>query len=59
MHSINTNLNLHGGLKEGECFEDYFTFEITKAYQKAITRGVEEGTFVVNHEGEVLNSKNE
>ena len=51
--------NSHGGLKVDENFESYFTFEITKAYQKVITRGVEEGTFVVNHQGEVLNSKNE
>lgn len=51
--------NSHGGLKADEGFEDYYSFEITKAYQKVITRGVEEGTFIVNHKGEVLNSKNE
>ena len=51
--------NSHGGLKQGGKFEDFFTFEIVKAYQKVMTRGVEEGTFITNHEGEVLNSKNE
>ena len=51
--------NSHGGLKADEGFEDYYSFEITKAYQKVITRWVEEGTFIVNHERDVLNSKNE
>ena len=30
-----------------------------KAYQKPFTRCIEEGTFIVNQEGELLNSKNE
>ena len=46
-------------MKADEGFEDYYSFEITMAYQKVITKRVEEGTFIVNHEGEVLNSKNE
>ena len=51
--------NKHGGLKDGESFEDYFEIEIVKSYRKPLTRIIEEGTFIINHEGEVLNSKNE
>ena len=51
--------NKHGGLKLGETFEDYFDIEIVKAYSKPLTRIIEEGTFIVNYVGEVLNSKNE
>jgi hypothetical protein len=51
--------NKHGGLKEGEQFEDYFEILIEKAYKKPITRIVEEGVFIINHEGEILNSKTE
>ena len=50
--------NKHGGLKDGETFEDYFEILIVKSYIKPLTRIIEEGTFIVNHEGEVLNSKN-
>ena len=32
---------------------------IKKAYKKPLTRNREEGTFIVNYEGEILNSKNE
>ena len=42
-----------------EKFEDYFEIQIVKAYSKPLTRIIEEGTFIINHEGEVLNSKNE
>ena len=51
--------NKHGGLKKGDKFEDYFEIEIIKSYRKPLTRIIEEGTFIINHEGEVLNSKNE
>ena len=51
--------NTHGGLKDGEVFNDYFEVLIVKAYTKPITRVVEEGTFIVNFEAELLNSKNE
>jgi hypothetical protein len=51
--------NKHGGLQEGEKFEEYFEILIVKAYQKPLTRNIEEGTFIVNYEGEILNSKNE
>ena len=30
---------------------------ILKAYRKPITRIIEEGVFIINHEGEILNSK--
>ena len=39
-------------------FSDYFDIEIVKSYKKPLTRIIEEGTFIVNYQGEVLNSKN-
>jgi hypothetical protein len=51
--------NKHGGLKVGEKFEDYFEITIVKAYRKPLTRNIEEGTFIINYHGEILNSKNE
>ena len=51
--------NKHGGLKDGQKFDDYFEILIVKSYRKPLTRIIEEGTFIINHEGEVLNSKNE
>ena len=52
--------NEHGGLKQGETFESYFPeVNIVKAYQKVLNRSIEEGTFMINHNGEVLNSKTE
>ena len=50
----------HGGVKQGECFETYFpAVNIVKAYTKVLNRNIEEGTFMINHAGEVLNSKTE
>ena len=40
-------------------FNDYFTIQILKAFKKPITKCVEEGTLIANHEGELLNSKSE
>ena len=51
--------NSHGGVREGSKFEDYFDIEIVKAYNKPLTRQTEEGTFMVNVKGELLNSKTE
>ena len=51
--------NSHGGFEKGRVFEEYFDIKIVKSYKKPLTRCVEEGTFIVNFEGEVLNSKNE
>ena len=51
--------NKHGGVKEGSKFEDYFDIFIEKAYRKPITRIIEEGVFIINYEGEILNSKTE
>ena len=51
--------NAHGGVKEGRAFEDLFNVEIVKAYSKPMTRQTEEGTFMINVEGELLNSKTE
>ena len=50
--------NKHGGLKKGEKFEDYFDIIIIKSYKKPIQRYKEEGTFIINYKGEILNSKN-
>ena len=47
--------NKHGGLQPGSSFEDYFTVEIVKAYIKPLSRQTEEGTFMMNVKGELLN----
>ena len=53
-------MNTHQGLNSGEKFEDYFgEVNIVKSYSKVLTRCVDEGTFIINHEGQVLNSKSE
>ena len=53
-----TNIqNKHGGLKDGQKVDDNFEILIVKSYRKPLTRIIEEGTFIINHEGEVLNSK--
>ena len=52
-------VNSHGGKAADKNFADYFEVQILKAYRKPFTRLVEEGTFISNHEGELLNSKNE
>ena len=49
----------YGGFKEGDVFEDYFEIFNEKAYKKPITRIIEEGVFIINYEGEILNSKTE
>ena len=51
--------NAHGGRIENLKFSDYFLVEIVKAYSKPITRQTEEGTFMVNIKGNLLNSKTE
>ena len=51
--------NKHGGVPENNEFGDLFEIKIIKAYKKPFTRHVEEGTFIANHEGEILNSKSE
>ena len=52
--------NEHNGIKKDEVFEDYFPqVNIVKAYKKVLNRSIEEGTFMINHNGEVLNSKTE
>ena len=51
--------NSHGGKSDDKTFSDYFEIKILKAYQKPFTMLVEEGTFISNHKGELLNSKNE
>ena len=51
--------NTHGGRDQRKEFSDYFEIEIMKAYSKAFTKCVEEGTYIASHKGEVLNSKSE
>ena len=50
----------HNAMKKDEIFEDYFQkVNIVKAYTKVLNRSIEEGTFMINHNGEVLNLKTE
>ena len=50
-------INKHGGMSTGTTFEDYFTVEIVKAYNKPMSKQTEEGTFMINIKGELLNKK--
>ena len=52
-------MNSHGGKSDGKNFSDYFEIQILKAYKKPFTMLVEEGTYISNHKGELLNSKSE
>ena len=49
----------HGGRDKAKSFSEYFDITILKAYRKPFTKCVEEGTFISNHNGELLNSKSE
>ena len=40
-------------------FEDVYDIKVLRAYKKPLTRGVDEGTNIGAHEGELLNSKSE
>ena len=52
-------VNTHEGREQSKTFQDYFAIRILKAYKKAFTKCVEEGTLIANHAGEILNSKSE
>ena len=52
-------MNSHGGKDADKNFSDYFEVQILKAFRKPFTRLMEEGTLISNHEGDLLNSKNE
>ena len=52
-------LFINGGKSDQKTFSDYSEIKILKACQKPFTMLVEEGTFISNHKGELLNSKNE
>ena len=52
-------MNSHGGMFDDKKFSDYFEIQILKAYKKPFTMLVEEGTYISNHKGELLNSKSE
>ena len=49
---------MHGGVPVNKEFIDLFAIKkkIVKAYKKPLIRNVEEGTFIANHNGEILNS---
>ena len=49
--------NKHGGLHPGSTFNDQFTVEIIKAFNKPLSRQIEESTIMMNVKGELLNSK--
>jgi hypothetical protein len=49
----------HQGRASNKSFSDYFKIEVLKAYRKPFTKCVEEGTYIANHQGEILNSKSE
>ena len=51
--------NAYGGQPHGKQFNDCFNVEIVKENNKLITRKTEEGTFMINTVGELLNSKTE
>ena len=46
--------NKHGGLKEGDTFDNYFEIHIVKAYKKPINRIVEEGVLKLIMKGSFL-----
>ena len=52
-------MNSHEGKSDEKTFSDYFEIKIVKAYQTPFTMLVEKGTFISNHKGELLNSRNE
>ena len=52
--------NEHGEVnKEGKPIDEFFEVNILKAYQKVLTRLVDEGTNLSAHNGPILNSKTE
>ena len=48
-----------GGVPKNKSLGDLFEIKVLKAYKKPFTRNVEEGTYIANHEGIILNSKSE
>ena len=52
-------INSHGGREQEKKCSDYFEIPILKAYTKAFTQSIEEGTYIASHQGEVLNSNSE
>ena len=51
--------NAHEGAFERKPFEELSNVEIVRAYSKPYTRKTEEGVFMINIQGELLNSKTE
>ena len=52
-------INSHCGREQEKTFSYYFEIPILKAYKKAFTQFIEEGTYIASHQGEVLKSKSE
>ena len=50
---------IEGGVPGNKEFWDLFEIEIIKAYKQPFTRNIEDGTFIANHDGEILNSQSE
>ena len=50
---------IEGGVPGNKEFGDLFEIEIIKAYKQPFTRNIEDGTFIANHDGEILNSQSE
>ena len=48
-------VNTYRGRDQSKEFPDYFEIEIMKAYSKSFTKCGEEGTYIANPKGEVLN----
>ena len=46
-----------GVISRGKPFEEVFEVEVVKAYSKPATRQTKEGIFLINVEGELLNTK--
>ena len=49
--------NSHGGRAQAKQLSEYFDINVLKAYRKPFTKSVEEGTFIANHNGNLLNPK--
>ena len=53
-------MNKHSDVEiEGKSLDPFFEVNILKAYQKVLTRLVDEGTNLISHDGPILNSKTE
>ena len=47
---------MHGGVPVNKEFIDLFEMQNSQCLKKPFIRNIEEGTFIANHNGEILNS---